>query len=92
VSLLKEHPHLRIELSSHTDSRASDSYNWALSQRRSNAVIEYLAKRGISTSRLVAREYGETRLVNKCADNVKCTEAEHQMNRRTEFRVIGEGD
>ena len=89
VKILKQHPELKIELSSHTDSRASEHYNMALSQRRAAAVVDYLAKRGIDASRLVAKYYGETHLVNECAPNVKCTEEEHQMNRRTEFRVIG---
>ncbi|HZY36010.1 MAG TPA: OmpA family protein [Mucilaginibacter sp.] len=91
VALLKEKPDLKIELSSHTDSRASDQYNMALSQRRAAAAVEYLVQRGISASRLVAKYYGETRLVNQCADGVPCTEQEHQLNRRTEFRVIGGG-
>ncbi|HEY8780296.1 MAG TPA: OmpA family protein [Mucilaginibacter sp.] len=89
VMVLKQHPMLKIEISSYTDSRASDQYNMALSQRRAASAVAYLAKRGISTDRLVVRYYGETHPVNKCAGNVKCTEAEHQLNRRTEFRVIG---
>jgi outer membrane protein OmpA-like peptidoglycan-associated protein len=90
VIILKQQPNLKIELSSYTDSRGSDKYNMALSQSRAKAAADYLVKRGIDETRLVAKYYGETHLVNKCADNVKCTEAEHQLNRRTEFRVIGE--
>ncbi|MFI5137058.1 MAG: OmpA family protein [Sphingobacteriales bacterium] len=92
AALLKQYPALKIELSSHTDSRASGRYNMALSQRRAASVVAYLGKKGISADRLVAKYYGETHLVNGCADNVKCTEEEHQLNRRTEFRVIGVGD
>jgi outer membrane protein OmpA-like peptidoglycan-associated protein len=90
VVILKHRRALKIELSSYTDSRASDKYNIALSQRRAKTVVDYLVKKGIAENRLVVRYYGETHLVNKCADNVKCTEEEHQLNRRTEFRVIGE--
>ena len=92
VILLKQQPALKIELSSYTDSRASDNYNMALSQRRAASVVAYLVKRGITADRLVAKYYGETHLVNGCTDNVNCTEAEHQLNRRTEFRVIGGGE
>jgi outer membrane protein OmpA-like peptidoglycan-associated protein len=87
--LMQQHPRLRIELSSYTDSRASGNYNMALSQRRANAVVAYLAKQGIDKSRLVARFYGKTNLVNPCGDGVPCLEAAHQLNRRTEFKVIG---
>lgn len=77
-----------IEIMSHTDSRADDAYNKSLSQQRANSVVNYLVSKGISRSRLAARGYGETRLTNRCSNGVNCTEAQHQKNRRTEFRVI----
>ncbi len=86
--LLKQYPAMKIELSSYTDSRASDQYNMALSERRAASVVAYLVEAGISRDRLVIKYYGKTHLVNNCGDNVKCTEAEHQLNRRTEFRVM----
>jgi len=86
--LMKEDQDIMIELSSHTDSRSSAEFNQDLSQRRAQSVVNYLINRGINSSRLVAKGYGETRLLNRCADGVTCTEKEHQMNRRTEFRVI----
>jgi len=86
--LLGQYPKMKIEVSSYTDSRASDRYNMELSLRRAASVVAYLVKKGISTDRLVVKYYGETHLINGCGDNVKCTEAEHQLNRRTEFRVI----
>lgn len=89
LSLMREKPLIRIEISSHTDSRGSSTSNQALSQRRAESVVSYLINRGIKKSRLVATGYGETRLKNRCADGVDCSEAEHQQNRRTEFRVIG---
>lgn len=88
--VLDNHPTMVIELSSHTDSRGSDSYNLALSQRRADAAVNYLVKKGISQSRLVARGYGETRLVNGCSNGVDCSEEEHQANRRTEITIIKE--
>lgn len=88
VEVLNKYPTLKIELSSHTDSRASDAYNMQLSQKRAKSAVAYLVAHGIAANRLVARGYGETRLVNGCADGVKCSEAEHQANRRTEVKIL----
>lgn len=88
VGFLRQYPTLVIEIDSYTDSRASGDYNVALSERRANAVVEYLASKGVAANRLVAKWYGKTNLVNDCGDDAKCTEAEHQLNRRTEFKVI----
>ena len=87
--LLTAKPNIRIELNSHTDSRGDANVNKSLSQARANSVKSYLISRGINKSRLVSNGYGETRLKNNCADGVKCSEAQHQKNRRTEFRVVG---
>lgn len=84
VQILKDNPGLKIELGSHTDARASDIYNQRLSQRRADAAIQYLVNKGISLERLEARGYGESELL---IENAK-TEAEHQQNRRTEFKVM----
>lgn len=88
-NLMKQKPNISVEIASHTDSRAAADYNQDLSQRRAQSVVDYLVSKGIQRSRLIAKGYGETRLVNKCADGVQCTEAQHQQNRRTEFRVVG---
>lgn len=88
LQTLKDNPTLKIELSSHTDSRGSDAYNLALSQRRAKSAVDYLISKGISPDRLEARGYGETRLVNECANGVECTDEQHQANRRTEIRVL----
>jgi len=88
VKALKENPAIRIELSSHTDSRGSDSYNLKLSQKRAEAAVKYLVSKGIAGNRLRAKGYGETKLVNYCADGISCTEEQHQQNRRTEIRVL----
>ena len=77
-----------IEIMSHTDSRGNDDFNMSLSQQRANSVVNYLVSKGISRSRLTARGFGETRLTNRCSNGVECSEAQHQRNRRTEFRVI----
>jgi outer membrane protein OmpA-like peptidoglycan-associated protein len=88
VILLADNPNIRIELSSHTDSRAGDDFNQDLSQRRAQSAVDYIVSQGIPRSRLVAKGYGETQLINGCANDVACSEAEHQQNRRTEFKVI----
>jgi len=87
LPLLNSKP-VSIELMSHTDSRGNDDFNMSLSQQRANSVVNYLVSKGISRNRLTARGYGETRLVNRCANGVECSENEHQKNRRTEFRII----
>jgi len=78
-----------VELSSHTDSRGSIRYNDRLSQHRADAAVEYLIKSGINPKRITAKGYGERQLLNKCADGVKCSEEEHQANRRTEVKITG---
>ncbi|WP_158611121.1 OmpA family protein [Prevotella sp. OH937_COT-195] len=88
VAYLLDNPNIRVEMSSHTDSRGSDSYNLRLSQQRANSVKAYLVEHGISSSRIVSVGYGETRLLNRCSNGVPCSEAEHQLNRRTEMKVI----
>lgn len=77
-----------VELASHTDSRGTKSSNQDLSDRRAQAVVNYLISKGVNPSQLVAKGYGETRLTNRCADGVTCNEREHLTNRRSEFRVI----
>ncbi len=85
VQFLKDNPTFNIELSSHTDSRGSNRYNQKLSQRRADAAVKFILSHGISRNRISSVGYGETRLLNRCADGVRCTEKEHQLNRRTEF-------
>jgi outer membrane protein OmpA-like peptidoglycan-associated protein len=87
--MMTENSDLIIEVASHTDSRGSFRYNRSLSQRRAESVVRSLMDCGIAEERLVARGYGEKKNVNNCANRIPCSEREHQMNRRTEFRVIG---
>ena len=88
VQALQEYPEIKIEIGSHTDSRQHRKYNKLLSQRRADATMAYLIKRGIAPERLTAKGYGESQLVNLCADAVPCTEAEHQQNRRSTFVIV----
>ena len=86
--VMNDFPKLKIEIRSHTDSRQTEKYNNALSERRAKATRDWLVKKGINANRLTAKGYGESQLVNHCADGVKCSEAEHQENRRSEFVIV----
>ena len=88
AQILSENQEVRIEIGSHTDSRSDADYNLKLSQRRSESVVAYLISKGISPDRLVAKGYGESQLINKCADGVECAEEEHQANRRTVIEIL----
>ena len=88
VKYMKEHPELKVELSSHTDSRGTTKYNNKLSNSRSKSCVNYIISKGIPSNMITAKGYGETMLVNKCKDGVYCSIAEHQANRRTELKLI----
>ena len=87
LDVLNQNPTMKLDIRSHTDSRQTFKYNQALSERRAKSTINWLIKNGINANRLTGKGYGETQLINKCSDNVKCTEEEHQLNRRSEFIV-----
>jgi outer membrane protein OmpA-like peptidoglycan-associated protein len=87
VAIMLKYPSMEIDFGSHTDSRGSDAYNKGLSQRRTDAAKVYLVSKGVAANRVVASGYGEDRLLNQCKNGVKCSDEEHQMNRRTEVRV-----
>ncbi len=87
VDLMKKYPDMKIELSSHTDARGNDSYNEDLSQRRANSAVAWIVSKGVTADRILAKGYGEKQLLNKCTNGVECTEEEHQLNRRTEFKI-----
>lgn len=83
-----EHPSMKIDVRSHTDSRGNDTYNMSLSDRRVKSTINWLVKQGISADRLTGRGYGESQLINRCSNGVPCSISEHQKNRRSEFKII----
>lgn len=92
VKVMQENPGMTIELGSHTDSRGSDASNLALSDKRARASAAYIVSKGIVANRIVGKGYGESKLVNRCGNGVACSEAEHQLNRRTEFIVTSLGN
>lgn len=87
LAAMREYPELIIHIESHTDSRGSDSYNEALSERRAQSTLTWLVGKGIDANRLTAKGYGETQLVNQCSNGVPCTAEEHQLNRRSMFII-----
>jgi outer membrane protein OmpA-like peptidoglycan-associated protein/tetratricopeptide (TPR) repeat protein len=91
ASLMRKYPEIKIITSSHCDSRASEAYNKTLSLRRGESARSYLISKGIPANRIKVEYYGKTRLLNRCFDDVPCSEADQQLNRRTEFDVILNG-
>ncbi|MBD3581169.1 OmpA family protein [Flavobacterium selenitireducens] len=87
LDVLNQYPTMKIDIRSHTDSRASHKYNQKLSERRAKSTLDWLRANGISADRLTSKGYGETQLVNGCKDGVKCSEEEHQKNRRSQFII-----
>jgi outer membrane protein OmpA-like peptidoglycan-associated protein len=76
-----------VELSAHSDSKGSDAYNLKLSEQRANSAKTYIISKGISAGRIFAKGYGETKLINNCGNNVICSDDEHAVNRRLEFKL-----
>jgi len=88
IAAMEKYPSLRIKVNSHTDSRGKDSYNLWLSQKRAESTVNYMISKGIESERLEGEGYGETKLVNKCSNGVKCSKSEHELNRRSEFIIM----
>lgn len=88
IAVMQSNMNLMVELSSHTDSHSSDQFNLALSQKRAKTAVDYMIAKGIDKKRLKAIGYGESKLLNKCADNIECSDEEHAKNRRSEFKIV----
>ena len=87
VKTMKRCTSINVVAGSHTDSRASHSYNVTLAQNRAQSTVDYIISRGIDPGRISPKGFGETQLLNECSDGVKCSEGKHQVNRRTEFVI-----
>jgi outer membrane protein OmpA-like peptidoglycan-associated protein len=90
VLVMNANKKIKLELSAHTDSKGNDGDNLKLSQLRAKTVREYITSAGIDPSRIISVGYGETRLLNKCKNDVPCSELEHAQNRRVEFKILEE--
>ena len=95
VQCMNDNPDIVVEIGSHTDCRATIAYNIALSDRRAKAARAYVIKKGIAASRIYGKGYGESRLLKNCpcepTNDSDCSEDLHQLNRRTEFRIVSGG-
>lgn len=87
LQAMKQYPELSIHIESHTDSRSSDNFNLKLSERRAQATLQWFVEKGIDRGRLSAKGYGETQLLNNCSNGVRCSEEDHQLNRRSMFII-----
>ncbi len=89
---MNENPTLVIELGSHTDCRATIAYNERLSDRRAKASAAYVKSKINNPARISGKGYGESQLITNCpceGDVIStCTDEEHQLNRRTEFKIV----
>jgi outer membrane protein OmpA-like peptidoglycan-associated protein len=89
ITIMNENPSIVVEVGSHTDSQGFDQYNLTLSQKRSEMAVFYILSKGIPIDRISAKGYGETQLLNRCKNDVLCTDQEHKVNERTEFKIVG---
>jgi len=85
---MEKYPSLKIKVNSHTDSRGRDEYNLMLSQKRAESTVNYMISKGIAKERLQGEGFGETKLINKCSNGVKCSAVDHELNRRSEFIIL----
>ena len=92
LAVMNQYPEMIIDIKSHTDCRGKADYNEKLSEKRAQSTRNYLISKGIDASRLTAKGYGESQLVNDCGcesnNESDCTEKEHQLNRRSEFIIV----
>ena len=86
VAVMNKYPEMVIAVGAHTDSRATDAYNLRLSEARAQSTVQYIISKGISAKRISGKGYGETQPKVSCGDT--CSEAEHQLNRRSEFTIV----
>lgn len=86
--VLVENPQIKVAIMAHTDCRGEARVNQQLSEKRALKMVDYLIKKGIASNRLQSSGMGESKLKNKCADGVKCSEAEHAENRRYEYKIV----
>ncbi len=92
ATVMSDNPDLTVEIGSHTDSRGSTERNNELSNERAINVVNFLTEHGVKRSRLIARGYGESKILNDCINGVECSDRDHRVNRRTELKVLGIAD
>jgi len=88
LGLMNDYPEMVIELASHTDAQGISRYNEKLSQRRADSAKSWLEQKGVNGDRIVAKGYGESVILNHCVNGKRCSDEEHRINRRTEFKIL----
>jgi len=88
VLFMKNNPTFIFKISSHIDSQGDDSFNLKLSERRVKDLKDFFVKKGISKNKIKAKGMGETQLLNKCENGIKCSDEKHRENRRIEIKII----
>lgn len=88
LAAMRKYPELNIKIESHTDSRGSKEYNLTLSSNRAKSTMNWFIEHGINKNRIIAKGYGESQLINRCADNIECSDEENQLNRRSMFIIV----
>ena len=86
AKIIAANPKATYEVEGHTDARGSDAYNAKLSQRRADAIMKYL-KAKVPGANITSKGYGESKILNHCLNNVKCTDEEHRVNRRVRIQA-----
>jgi outer membrane protein OmpA-like peptidoglycan-associated protein len=86
---LMVNPDVTIEIGVHSDQRAEATEAGRLSQKQADAIAAYLITKGVGKERVKARGYGTTQPLNHCMKGVACSEEEHAVNRRNEYKVTG---
>ena len=92
IIMMKKNPEMQVRIESHMDSRGDDEVNMLLSKRRARASFDYMNERGIDSDRIEYEGFGETRLLNRCANGVDCSDEEHAANERTIVKVVKKGE
>ena len=88
-TMLNVYPSMTFKIESYSDSRGPAAYNYKLSQERASATYKYLVNQGVNPARIIdSKGYGEEKLTNGCDSTSKCSEEQHQSNRRTQFIVV----
>lgn len=90
VNTMKANPNYAIEIYSFTDAVGDAKDNMVLSEKRAKAIVDLFIKKGIKADRIKGTGFGESKIINRCVDGVECSEKEHQVNRRTEFKFVKE--
>jgi len=88
VDILKNNSIFLVEIISHTDAKGDDASNMKLSEERAKLAVQYIVSKGIDAKRILGKGMGEMVIINKCKNGVDCSEEEHRVNRRTEYKFI----